>query len=413
MRTTIAVPVGNIPNRSHTPHRRSTSSRRMPIWPLFVRHGSTRAKPGISWRSIRRDYPQTMCFASCMVRCCSIPTFPPAFQRDAESYGSPRFGDSLQMGSPLFGCSRESDRMIGVYGADGFIGRHVIRRLADGAEPVRAVSRTFDSELTRSLQEKIDFAEIDLREPLAVASSLQDVGTVVQLISTSSPGLRNEHVIADIEENVIPQVEFLQACVQAGVKRIVFLSSGGTVYGPDAPVPTPETSPTDPINSHGLTKLIVEKYIQMYGRINDLEYVILRVANAFGPGQSFSKGQGLIPAILSRCRRGLPVRVFGDGEAKRDYIYIDDVVDAIEAAIHLPGSPREILNVGSGEVRSVLEVIEAIETAIGRPIERESIDARSTDVEIAGLDISEAKRVLGWSPKLGFEEGLRRIVNDE
>ena len=117
--------------------------------------------------------------------------------------------------------------------------------------------------------------------------------------------MKNDHEIADIAENVIPHVQFLKSCVQAGVKRYIFLSSGGTVYGPGAPTPTPETSQTNPISSHGLTKLVVEKYIQMHGHVDGLEYIILRVANPFGPGQEFRKGQGLIAAILDHWRKNL------------------------------------------------------------------------------------------------------------
>ncbi|ESY25103.1 NAD-dependent epimerase/dehydratase family protein [Mesorhizobium sp. M0317] len=300
--------------------------------------------------------------------------------------------------------------MIGVYGANGFIGRHFVRRLAVQGVAIRAVSRRFDPEFLRSFDKSVDFVEADLRDPIAMASSLQDVDSVVQLISTSSPGLKNDHVIADIQENVIPHVEFLQTCVRAGVRRYLFLSSGGTVYGPGAPIPTPETCATNPINSHGLTKLIVEKYIQMHGHLEGLEYVILRVANPFGPGQAFRKGQGLIPAILDHWQKGLPVRIFGDGQARRDYIYVEDVINAIESALVLPSTPRLILNIGSGQVRSVTEIIAAVESATGHRFEREYVAARNTDVDIASLDVSRARSVLGWVPRTDFDEGIAKTV---
>ncbi|RWN63548.1 MAG: NAD-dependent epimerase/dehydratase family protein [Mesorhizobium sp.] len=300
--------------------------------------------------------------------------------------------------------------MIGVYGSNGFIGRHLLRRLAQDRVPVRAVSRRFDPEFLSSLGEGVEFVQGDFRQPLAMASSLEGVEVVVQLISTSSPGLKNDHTIADIEENVVPHVEFLHTCLQAGVKRYVFLSSGGTVYGPDAPVPTPETCLPTPINSHGLTKLIVEKYIQMFGHVDGLDYVILRLANPYGPGQIFQKGQGLVPLLLDHWRKGLPIRIFGDGKAMRDYIYIDDVIDAIAAALSLPGTPRAIINIGSGEVRSVQEVIEAIESVTGHAFQREYVAARSTDVDIASLDISLAGKMLGWKPSTSFNVGIRNTV---
>lgn len=300
--------------------------------------------------------------------------------------------------------------MIGIYGANGFIGRHILRRLAQNGPVVRAVSRSFDDSFTRSFGKRVEFVEADFRQPLDMVSTLQDIDTIVQLISTSSPGMKNDHAIADITENVIPHVQFLQSCVQAGVKRYIFVSSGGTVYGPGAVVPTPETSPTNPINSHGLTKLVVEKYIQMHGQVDGLEYIILRVANPYGPGQVFRKGQGLVPAILDHWRKDLPVKIFGDGKALRDYLYIDDLTDAIEAAVKLDGKPQHVINIGSGEVRSVIEVIEAIEAAANHRFTREYVDARTTDVPVASLDITLASKILNWAPRTDFQRGIKLTV---
>ena len=147
--------------------------------------------------------------------------------------------------------------MIAVYG--GFIGRHLVRDLASKGASVRAVSRKFHRAFVDSIPRSVEFVESDLSQPLAMASSLQDVTTAVQLRSSSSPGLMNDNAVADITENVAPHVQFLQNCLCTGVKRYAFLSSGGTVYGPNTPVPTPETCPTNPISSHGLTQLFVEK----------------------------------------------------------------------------------------------------------------------------------------------------------
>ncbi|MDN2566009.1 NAD-dependent epimerase/dehydratase family protein [Aquibium sp. A9E412] len=300
--------------------------------------------------------------------------------------------------------------MIGVYGANGFIGRYVVRRLVAAGLPVRAVSRRFDAGFAASLAGRADVFEGDLGQQLAMAASLQDVDTVVQLVSSSSPGLKNDHAAADIRENVLPHVEFLQTCIGAGVRRYVFVSSGGTVYGPDAPVPTPEDAATNPISSHGLTKLTVEKYVRMHGHVDGLQHVILRVANPFGPGQLYRKGQGLIPAIFERWQKGAPVRIFGDGEAQRDYVYIDDVIEAIEAAVRLAGAPQLVLNIGSGEARSVNAVIAAIESATGHRFDREYVEARATDVPVACLDIAAARRHLGWAPRTPFDAGIARTV---
>lgn len=300
--------------------------------------------------------------------------------------------------------------MIGVYGANGFVGRHLVRWLASRGMLVRAVSRRLDGDFVHEFRDAVEFVEADLGHPLDMASSLQGIHTAVQLISTSSPGTKNDYAIADIEDNILPHVSFLRSCVRAGVKRYVFISSGGTVYGPEAPPPTPETCATNPISSYGLTKLIVEKYIQMHGYVDDLEYVILRVANLFGPGQEFRKGQGILPMLIDSWKKERKVKILGDGGARRDYVFIDDAVDAIGASLNLEGRPREILNIGSGESRTVNEVVEAVEKAAGYRFEREYVPSRNTDVGVSHLDISLAKEVLGWRPKTDFYAGVKAAV---
>jgi len=300
--------------------------------------------------------------------------------------------------------------MIGVYGANGFIGRHLVRRLAERGRTVRAVSRSYGADFVQPLAAKIDFVEADFREPLPIASTLVGIDTVVQLISTSSPALQNRFATADIKDNVIPHVDFMQSAVQAGVRRYIFISSGGTVYGPTDRVPISEDATTTPISSHGLTKLTIEKYLQMYGHLEGLEYVILRVANPFGPGQAFRKGQGLIPAALARYRAGQPIDIVGEGRAVRDYLYIDDLVDAIVAAIDRPEAAKTIINVGSGIGRSVVEVLDAIEAELGRVLLRRPAADRSTDVDRNILDIARARESLGWSPKIPFDAGIEWTV---
>ena len=300
--------------------------------------------------------------------------------------------------------------MIGIFGANGFIGRHLAQRLQSRGRKFKAISRHFTPDFVAAHGGSAELVEANFADPLAMVSALDGLDTVVQLVSTSSPGMQNLHSIADIRDNVIPHVAFLQTCVAAGVRRYVFLSSGGTVYGPTNDVPIREDSETNPISSHGLTKLMVEKYIQMHGRVDGLDYVILRLANPFGPGQHYRKAQGLIPAILGRHQEGLPVKVIGDGSARRDYVFIDDVIDAIELAVGEPRAARGIINIGSGEARSVSEILGAIEDILGLRIEREYVDVRKTDVAISQLDIGRASSLLGWRPKTPFRTGLERTL---
>lgn len=296
--------------------------------------------------------------------------------------------------------------MIGIFGANGFIGRHLVRRLAGGPERVRAVSRHIDPAFAASLP-AVEFVQADLGDDFAMASALADLRVVVQLISTSSPGLQNRYAVSDIRDNVLPQVSFLEACVAAKVERYIFLSSGGTVYGQPQTLPIPETHETKPLSSHGMTKLVVEQYIGMYGRLHDLDSVILRVANPFGPGQTFRKGQGLIPALLQRHAQGLPVRIINGGAAIRDFLYIDDLADAVALSLTAPAAAGRTINIGSGEGRRIMDVIEAVESVLGERFAREDGGHRNSDVDANVLDITLARDILGWRPKTPFLDGLR------
>lgn len=298
--------------------------------------------------------------------------------------------------------------MIGIYGANGFIGKHLVQRLASDGRPTRAVVRTFSGQHDPAAP--VEKVEADFRNPDELRATLEGLDVVVQLVSSSSPGHQNNRSILDIQDNVIPHVSFLRQCVEAGIRRYIFLSSGGTVYGNAGSSPIKETAPTNPVCSHGLTKLMVEKYISMHGHIDGLEYVILRISNPYGPSQVFRNGQGLIPALMDRHMQGEPVHIFGDGSAARDYIYIDDVISAIVKAIDLEGSPQEIINIGTGVSRSITEVVQMIEKVAGINFVIEHVAARKTDVRTSCLDVSKARVILGWEPEVEFLDGLSRTL---
>ncbi len=301
--------------------------------------------------------------------------------------------------------------LIGVFGVTGFIGTALCRALAARGYDLRGVSRHISQDFRNAhAAPNVELVEASIQDPFAIAASLQGVDTVVQLISTSSPGLGNRFITSDIMDNVIPHVTAIEAALSIGVKRYIFVSSGGAVYGAGAPVPTPEHAATFPLSSHGITKLMIEKYLALYGAQDDLDYVVLRPSNPYGPGQTFRKGQGLIPAVLQRVTRGQAVQVFGDGSAERDYIFIDDVLDAIEAAILRPEARQQTFNIGSGRGMSVVALLDALQEAMGRPILREFVPVRKSDVPRSILDISKARTVMDWAPSVDLTDGVTRTL---
>ena len=208
---------------------------------------------------------------------------------------------------------------------------------------------------------------------------------------------------------LLPSITFLDLAREAGVKRVVFVSTGGTIYGRSLQIPTEETAPTEPITAYGISKLAIEKYLALYGLLHGLDYRILRVANPFGPFQVALKKQGLIAEVVPRAIRGERIEIWGDGSVVRDFIFVDDVVDALEMAADHVGDER-IFNIGSGTGRSVRDVLAIIEQSLGQKLDIAWKTQRAVDVPISVLSVARAREKLGWSPKTSFESGVSQTI---
>ncbi len=301
-------------------------------------------------------------------------------------------------------------KRIAVFGANGFIGKNAVKFLSNYSDyEVIALSRKFD----KSIEEypNVTYKIVDLLDPFQVISAVENIDVVIQLVSTSSPGMMNQFLEEDIYNNVIPHISFIRICLSAKVKRIIFLSSGGTVYGQPKYLPIDENHPTDPLSSHGISKLMTEKYYGLFAQTEEqLDYVILRVSNPFGPHQIFKKSQGLIAAVIDKIKYKQDVLVYGDGTAERDYIYIDDLMSAIVKVIETTDISCEIFNIGSGQGKSVNEIIKAMETVMGQDIPIRYIAQRNSDVKKNILDIAKAKKYLKWEPSYNFENALKETL---
>lgn len=299
--------------------------------------------------------------------------------------------------------------VVGVFGANGFIGRHLTAALLARGYKTVCFGRQFPLDFQARFGDRVEMRLVDLHNDIETHRKLFGITHVVQLINSSNATIGNNKVIADIHSNIIPHVSFINSCIMSGVSSFTFLSSGGTVYGRPQTVPITEDHPTFPLNSYGLTKLFTEQYLRMLCRGASMGFNILRVANPYGPGQTGVGGQGLIGTILQKCREQQPLTIFGDGLNERDYLYIDDTVDAIIRALeHDP--LNDVVNVGSGKGRSILSVVEAVEAALGRNIVREHVAHRETDAPSNILDPTKAENLLGWKAVTPFQEGVARTV---
>ena len=296
---------------------------------------------------------------------------------------------------------------VTVLGGGGFIGTNLCRRLKAAGADVRAIGRSL---AFPDAMDGVPWTQADFDDTASLAAAIAGADTVVHLISTTTPASSNVDMAQDVAANLLPTLALLDKCLELGIRRVVFLSSGGTVYGIPKSTPIPETAATDPISSYGVVRLTIEKYLGLYRHLHGLDSIVLRVANPYGPYQRLRGHQGLVPAFLERILNDEPIEIWGDGETVRDYVFVEDVAEAIQLAIGYEGREK-LFNIGSGHGRTVNEVAQSLRDVLGLPVRTDYRQARPVDVPRNILDISRADATLDWRPRVSWEEGLRRTVD--
>ena len=294
-----------------------------------------------------------------------------------------------------------------VLGGGGFIGRNLCLRLAQEGAEVTAYGRSRSPD--DALDPRIRWLYGDLGDRVALAAAIDRQDVVFHLISGSVPESSNRDPAAELAQGPIATLYLLEICKASMIKKIIFASSGGTVYGKIDRSPVAENASTNPISAYGISKLIIEKYLFLYSYLHGLDYQILRIANPYGQFQTGSKGQGLVGTLIFRALKGLSIEIWGTGDVTRDFIHVDDVVEALLASVHYSG-PEKVLNVGSGFGLSVRQIVSDIEAGLGYPIERLHKAARSADVPVSVLDISLIQAETDWRPLIPWPEGLKRTI---
>jgi UDP-glucose 4-epimerase len=298
-----------------------------------------------------------------------------------------------------------------VLGGRGFIGSHLVDALLARGYPVRCFDRPHIAPLSDAHLSNPNFElyEGDLVSEADLVEALNGCDICYHLVSTTLPKSSNADPVFDVESNLLGTVRLLTHAVRYGVKKVIFVSSGGTVYGIPAQTPIPESHPTDPICSYGITKLAIEKYLGLFKQLHGLDCTVLRISNPFGERQRTHSSQGAVAVFLGKVLRGEPVEIWGDGSVVRDYIYISDVIDALLAALDRTVT-ENIFNIGSGRGHSLNDVIDTIEKVTGHSAVRRYTPSRAFDVPTSVLCIERAKLSLGWSPQIDFEHGLMRFA---
>lgn len=299
---------------------------------------------------------------------------------------------------------------IVIFGGGGFIGSTIADRLLLDGHALRIFERPRVTPYRAfEASESLDWVTGDFGSLHDVQSALEGMDAVLHLVSTTLPKSSNDDPIYDVQSNLVATLQLLNAMVAQKVGRIVFISSGGTVYGRPQYLPIDERHPTEPQVSYGITKLAIEKYLLMYQQMHGIRATILRVANPFGERQRIETAQGAVGVFASRALLGQPIEIWGDGSVTRDYLHVSDVAEAFAAALRYTGAAA-VFNIGSGTGTTLNALLAVIEQVLGRPLARDYRPGRPFDVPASVLDNGLAQRELGWRPAVALLPGVARTV---
>jgi UDP-glucose 4-epimerase len=293
----------------------------------------------------------------------------------------------------------------------GLIGSHVALELAGRDEEVTVLSRSFNELLTEGAEDRpsIRLVRSEVARAVSLPELLDSAESVFFLAGTSTPALSDQDAVDSITALLEPALFVFDAMRRWGPDRLVLASSGGTVYGRAAELPTTEDAPTAPIAVHGVNALATEQYASLYAREHGIAATILRFSNVYGPGQHPRGGFGVIAAWTEAAARGEPLLMMGDGSVRRDFVHARDAARAAAATVGA-GDPVKVLNVGSGTSTSLLELVDLIGEAAGQKPEVRAEPGRPIDVPVTQLDSSAITQLAGWRPEIELADGVAECL---
>ena len=296
-----------------------------------------------------------------------------------------------------------------VTGGGGFIGSNLVRALAERGDEVRVLDNfaTGNRANLAELANEIEIVEGELRSYERVHAAVRGVEVVFHQGALPSVPRSVQDPLTTNAVNVEGTVNVLLAARDEGIRRVVFASSS-SVYGNSEELPRAETQNPDPISPYGVSKLAAERYCVSFSRVYPLEAVVLRYFNVFGPNQDpTSQYAAVVPRFITSIADGRPIAVYGDGEQRRDFTYVANVVDANLLAADAAGASGSIFNIATGRSTTVNELADKIGEILGRDVQRDGLPERTGDIRDSWADVARAQERLGWSPRVGLEEGLR------
>ncbi len=297
-------------------------------------------------------------------------------------------------------------RSVLVTGGGGFIGSNVVRALLERGDTVRVLDNFATGNRANLVGLDVEVVEGELRSYERVHAATRGAEVVFHLGALPSVPRSVQDPLTTNAVNVEGTLNVLLAARDSGARRVVFASSS-SVYGNSGELPRVESAQPDPISPYGVAKLAAERYCVSFSRVYPLETMALRFFNVFGGNQDpTSQYAAVVPRFITEAAAGRPLPIYGDGMQSRDFTYVANVVEANLLAADSAGSGA-VVNVATGRSVNVNELAEAIGRVLGREVEKQYLEARAGDVRDSWADVTEARRLLGWEPRVSLEEGLR------
>ncbi len=295
-----------------------------------------------------------------------------------------------------------------VTGGAGFIGSHLVDRLLEEGYSVAIIDDLSSGKL-RNLNTAATFYHADITQPaLDEVFNREKPDLIFHLAARVSVTHSARNPVDNAEVNVIGTLRLLEAARRMGLDKFIFSSTGGAIYGNPETNPCNESTPVIPVSPYGLSKYVAEQYIELFHRLYRLDFTNLRYGNVFGPRQDAQGEAGVVTIFAQTMLEGHRPRIFGDGTQERDFVYVEDVVEANIRAID--GGHNRTLNIGTGVGTSVNDLFEALKGELDYHHQPEHRPRRPGEVHKIWLDSQEALSQLGWRPRVTLEEGLRRTV---
>lgn len=296
-----------------------------------------------------------------------------------------------------------------IFGGTGFIGRHLCNAIRDSGGSATVVSRSPDPAFIASMGPHISalsLADFQARQDHVLA----DHDTIIYSASQSVPNTFVDRPWLEYEQNVVPAMKLFTRAVQINAAaKVVFLSSGGTIYGANHTQPIREDALVEPISPYGLGKVTIEEGLKFLGRTRDLDYRILRISNPFGRWQNNPK-QGVIPVAINAILNRQPITVYGAGQQVRDFVDADDVAQGILKAAQSEHARQETFNLGSGEGLAIADVLDMLQQMLGRELLQEHLEGRDADVLYSVLDCSHAADRLNWKATTPLFDSVEKYL---